>query len=29
MIHLDTNVLIHAFDPGSPHCDTIADAVAS
>ena len=33
MILLDTNVLIYAFDPGSPHCewarDTIADAVAS
>ena len=32
MILLDTNVLIFAFDPGSPFCkwarDTIADAVA-
>lgn len=32
MILLDTNVLINAFDPGSPCCewarDTIADAVA-
>ena len=33
MILLDTNVLIYAFDSGSPYCewarDTIADAVAS
>ena len=32
MILLDTNVLIYAFDPGSPFCqwarETIADAVA-
>jgi len=33
VILLDTNVLIYAFEDGSPHCawarDTIADAVAS